>query len=180
MLEEKETKLQHKKRKVKDLRDELRKCKSRVVELEADKYFLAVENQEISVQEKSLLEKLNTLKQEACNRVKKVRHQKWKVEYRMKHQVLKAFEWEETTANPVLLRAVCAFWAALSDSLVEDDDSNRKQRISQRDRFQIWKELTLDGWGGKMRLELEKEIVKVKSSAQLGWRSHLTLTVGLT
>jgi hypothetical protein len=63
---------------------------------------------------------------------------------------------------------------------LEDDDSNRKQRISQRDRFQIWKELTLDGWGGKMRLELEKEFFKVKSSAQYGWRSHLTLTVGLT
>jgi hypothetical protein len=80
----------------------------------------------------------------------------------MKHQVLKAFEWEETTANPVLLRAVCAFWAALSVPLLEDDESNRKQRISQRERFQIWKELTLDGWGGKMRLELEKDFVKSK------------------
>ena len=45
LLEEKEAKLQQKKRKVKDLRDELRKCKSRVVELEADKYFLAADKQ---------------------------------------------------------------------------------------------------------------------------------------
>jgi hypothetical protein len=133
LLEEKEAKLQQKKRNVNDLSDDLRKCKSRVLELEADKYFLAAENHEISVWEKALLEKLDTLEQEASDRAKKVRdHQKWKAEYRMKHQVLKAFEWEETTANPVLLRAVCAFWAALSVPLLEDDDSNRKQRISQR------------------------------------------------
>jgi hypothetical protein len=68
------------------------------------------------------LEKLDTLEQEASDRVKKVRDQKWKGEYRMKHQVMKAFEWEETTANPVLLQAVCAFWAALSVPLLEDDD----------------------------------------------------------
>ena len=55
LLEEKEAKLQQKKRKVKDLSDDLRKYKSRVLELEADKYFLAAENQEISVREKTLL-----------------------------------------------------------------------------------------------------------------------------
>ncbi len=37
LLEEKEAKLQQKKRKVKDLSDDLRKYKSRVLELEADK-----------------------------------------------------------------------------------------------------------------------------------------------
>ncbi len=85
LLEEKEVKLQQKKRNVNDLSDDLRKCKSRVLELEADKYFLAAENHEISVWEKTLLEKLDTLEQEASDRAKKVRdHQKWKAEYRMK------------------------------------------------------------------------------------------------
>ena len=58
----------------------------------ADKYFLAAENQEISVREKTLLEKLDMLQQEESDRAKKVRDQKRKAEYRMKHQVLKAFE----------------------------------------------------------------------------------------
>ncbi len=132
------------------------------MELEADKYFLAAYNQEISVREKTLMEKLDTLEQNASDRAKEVKGQKWKSEYRLKHQVLKAFEWDEATANPVFLRAVCAFWAALSVPQLADDGSNRKQRISQRDRFQIWKELTLDGWGGKMRIELEREFVKSK------------------
>jgi hypothetical protein len=170
LLEEKEANLQEKKRKVKYLRNDVRKFKYRVLELEADKYFLVADNQERSVREKTLLEKLGTLEQESSERTKKMKDQKWKAEYRLKHQVLKAFEWEEKTANTLLLRVVCAFW----------DDSNRKQRISQRDRFLIWKELTLDGWGGKMRIELEKEFVKSKNSAQYGWRWHLTLKVGLT
>ena len=92
LLEEKEAKLQQKKRKVKDLSDDLRKYKSRVLKLEADKYFLAAENHKISVREKTLLEKLDMLQQEESDRAKKVRDQKRKAEYRMKHQLLKAFE----------------------------------------------------------------------------------------
>ena len=45
LLEKKEAKLQQKKRKSKDMADNLRKCKSRVLELEADKYFLAADKQ---------------------------------------------------------------------------------------------------------------------------------------
>ena len=45
LLEKKEAKLQQKKRKLKDMADDLRKCKSRVLELEADKYFLAADKQ---------------------------------------------------------------------------------------------------------------------------------------
>ena len=45
LLEKKEAKLQQKKRKLKDMADDLRKCKSRVLELEADKYFLAAHMQ---------------------------------------------------------------------------------------------------------------------------------------
>jgi hypothetical protein len=45
LLEKKEAKLQQKKRKLKDMADDLRKCKSRVLELEADKYFVAADKQ---------------------------------------------------------------------------------------------------------------------------------------
>ncbi len=162
--EEKEAKLQQKKRKLKEIADDLRKCKSCVLELEADKYFLAADNQERSVREKDLFEKLETFEKEWSDRSKKANQKKRRAEYKWKHQVLKAFEWEETAANPFHFRAVCTFWGALSAPVLEDDDSNRKQRVSQRDRFLIliWKELILDGWGGKMRIELEKEFVKSK------------------
>ena len=163
LLEKKEAKLQQKKRKLKDVADEMRKYKSRVLELEADRYFLAADNQERRAREKDLLEKLETFEKESTDLRKKANQQKRRAEYKCKHQVLKAFEWEETTANPLHFRAVCAFWEALTaPPVLEDDASNRKQRISQRDRFLIWKELTLDGWGGMMRMELEKEFVKSK------------------
>ena len=80
-----------------------------------------------------------------------------------KRQVLKAFKWEESSVKPVVLRAVCGFWDALSGPLLEVEDFvNQKVRMSQRERMVLWKEITLNGWSGKLRIELEKEFVKAK------------------
>ena len=50
----------------------------------------------------------------------------WKGQYRSKQTVLKAFKWEEGTTKPEVLRAICAFWDALSSpALAPDVDGNK-------------------------------------------------------
>ncbi len=77
---------------------------------------------------------------------------------------MNAFQWEESRVKPVVLRAVCGFWEAASSGpmLEVEGFGNPKKRMSQRDRMVLWKEITLNGWAGKMKIELEKEFVKAK------------------
>jgi hypothetical protein len=78
-----------------------------------------------------------------------------------KARVLRAFKWEENTANPVLLRAVTDFWYALSVA-TKGDENDTKQRLTHKDVMMIWKEVTLTGWDGNMRKELQKEFIRSK------------------
>ncbi len=56
--------------------------------------------------------------------------------------MLNAFQWEESSAKPVVLRAVCSFWDASSCSMLEVEDfGNTKKRMSQHDRMVLWKEI---------------------------------------
>jgi hypothetical protein len=88
----------------------------------------------------------------------KERKYKWK----KKLQVLRAFEWEENTSDPVFLRAVLEFWYALSGASMESDERDTKQRMTHKDVMKMWKEVTLNGWAGKMRKELQKEFIHSK------------------
>ena len=101
LLEEKVHLLEQKKHKMKELRRQLRSRKSRVMELEAEKYFLAGDLHEKSIVETELRDKLARSKAE-----EKVTEAKnngkckvWKSQHKIKLAVLKAFEWEETTVK---------------------------------------------------------------------------------
>ncbi len=91
--------------------------------------------------------------------VTKDKDKQWRGFYRSKLAVLKAFKWEENKIRPVVLRAICAFWDALSGSAPDFDAGCNKKLMSQWDRIAIWKEITLTGWFGK---ELEKEFMSSK------------------
>ncbi len=43
-----------------------------------------------------------------------------------------------------------------------DDESEDKQRLTQKDVLKVGKEVTLNGWAGKMREELQKEFIRSK------------------
>ncbi len=138
--------LQEQKSNVQQLTDEASSRNSRVMQLEADNFFMAGD----------LQENLSATK-DAKKRNGKERQNKSKTKVR----VLRAFKWEENTANPVLLRAVIEFWHALSLA-TEGDQSDTKQRVTHKDVLMIWKEVTLNGWDGKMRKELQKEFIRSK------------------
>jgi hypothetical protein len=53
-----------------------------------------------------------------------------------KVRVLRAFKWEENTANPVLLRAVIEFWHA-SSFATEGGKSDTKQRVTHKDVLMV-------------------------------------------
>ncbi len=61
----------------------------------------------------------------------------------------------------MLLREVTDFWYALSVA-TGDDESDTKQRLTHKDVMMIWKEVTLNDWDGKMRIELQKEFIRSK------------------
>ena len=55
-----------------------------------------------------------TVEKKNMEMVTKDKEKEWKCFYRSKLAVLKAFKWEENKIRPVVLRAICAFWDALS------------------------------------------------------------------
>jgi len=147
-----------------NLQHELRSRNSRVMQLEADLFFMAGDLDEKSIVEEDLRKMCNQL-QKKVDRLEAEKRNDAKLKdmyYKTKVRVLKAFEWEETTADPVLLRAVIEFWHALSKRRTEDDDSEAKQRLTEKDVQKAWKEVTLNGWAGKMRLQLQKEFIRSK------------------
>ena len=154
--------LQQKKSQLKELRVELSNRKSRVMDLEAEKYFLVADLHEQSQVIKELKEKLATVEKKNMEMVTKDKEKEWKCYYRSKLAVLKAFKWEENKIRPVVLRAICAFWDALSGWAPDLDAGCNKKRMSQGDRIAIWMEITLTGWSGKVKTELEKEFVASK------------------
>ena len=147
------------KRIVEEQKEELGSTKLRILELEADLFFMSGDLHEKTLLEKNVKEKLDEL----STRLKKAHDTEKNRKAASKRQVLKAFKWEESSVKPVVLRAVCGFWEALSGPLLEVEDFvNQKVRMSQRERMVLWKEITLNGWSGKLRIELEKEFVKAK------------------
>ena len=157
---------------VQQLTGELSIRNSRLMQLEADLFFMAGDLDEKSIEEGDLRKMCNQLqlkvdKLEEENRVpcsdgKKRNDKERQNKYKTKIRVLNAFEWEEGTADPGLLRAVIEFWYALSQGTTEDDDSAAKERLTQKDVLKAWKEVTLNGWAGKMREELQKEFIRSK------------------
>jgi hypothetical protein len=137
---------------------------SRVMELEADIFFLNGDLEEQYIVEEQLRQMITQLRQ-SCLDEKKRQDREGPRKTRIKKKVLTAFQWEENNANPVLLRAVCDFWYALSGSTrsTEGDQWDTKKRISQRDVMKMWKEVTFNGCGGKMRKEIQQEFIRCKN-----------------
>ena len=141
--------LEESKESVEQLTDELRIRNSRVMQLESDLFFMAGDLDEKSIVEDHLREmckqlqlKVDKLEAEKRNddnnremckqlqlKVDKLEAEKLNdknlknMHYKTKGRVLKAFEWEENTANPVLLRAVIEFWHAFAQRRTEDDEN---------------------------------------------------------
>ena len=75
---------------------------------------------------KELRQKLMIAENKICEMLKNDKEKAWKGQYRSKQAVLKAFKWEEGTTKPEVLRAICAFWDALSSpALAPDVDGNK-------------------------------------------------------
>jgi hypothetical protein len=165
--------VQEHERKVDHLGDELIEMESRIRNLEADKYFLDANLVERSNEVAQLKAKCTQLelKVETLAKSEKEIRQRWKTKqvrenlhkFRTKGKVLRAFEWEENTADPVLLRAVCGFWGALTvpaDGV--DEGQTTLKRMSRGDAMKMWKDVTLNGWAGLLRKELLKEFIERK------------------
>jgi hypothetical protein len=90
------------------------------MQLEADNFFMSGDLEEQSIVEEDLRQmclqlqlKVDKLEEElrvACTDAKKCTDNERKNMSKTKGRVLKAFEWEDNTADPVLLRAVIEFW----------------------------------------------------------------------
>ena len=162
--------VQEHERKVDHLGDELIEMESRVRNLESDKYFLdanLVERSNEVAQLKAECTQLEIKVKTLANSEKEIR-QRWNSKqvrdnlhkFRTKGKVLRAFEWEENSADPVLLRAVCGFWGALT---VPADGVDKAQTILKRgDAMKMWKDFSLNGWAGLLRKELLKEFIESK------------------
>jgi hypothetical protein len=116
-LRETKVLLEEQKYNVQELTDEVSNRNSR--ELEADICFMAGDHEENRIVEEKLrqmgkqlqlrVNKLIKLEKEVsdrCKAEKKRKDRKLKHKSKTKLQVLRAFQWEKNTANPVLLRAV--------------------------------------------------------------------------
>jgi hypothetical protein len=98
---------------------------------------------------------------------------------RTKQKVLRAFKWEENSADQVLVRAVCGFWEAFS---VPAQDGNEigpaKKYMSQLDVMKIWMEVTLNGWAGKMKKKsCSRNLFEAKNTALNRWHAPQMSTV---
>ena len=129
--------LQKKTRKVKELKDEVLNRKARVMELEAERFFLTGDFHDQSMIVKELRQKLAVAENKICEMLKNDQKKAWKGQYRSNQAVLKAFKWEESTTKPEVLRAICAFWDALSSPALDPDVVGNKKRMSQCDRMKI-------------------------------------------
>jgi hypothetical protein len=148
--------------------------------LEAENYFLGADLEETRNEEAQLKDKcmqlelkVDELLQQKGNSTeaeKELRQRRNKDneklrihKCRTKQKVLRAFKWEENSADQVLLRAVCGFW---EDFLVPaedgDDKGSAKKRMSQLDVMKMWMEVTLNGWAGKTKKESLKEFIRSK------------------
>ena len=163
LLKAKTVELENQKMKGDELREELNNRNSRVMELEADKFFLNGDFHEKCIVEEQLMQTITQLRQ-SCLDEKKRQDREGPRKTRIMVKVLRAFQWDESTADPVLLRAVCDFWYGLSECnrATEGDERDTRKRISQREVMNMWKEVTLNGWGGQMRKLIQKEFIRRK------------------
>jgi hypothetical protein len=72
-----------------------------------------------------------------------------------KRKVCNAFGWSNKSADPVLLRAACAFWDGCSNV-----DHDGTVRVSFKTRLEIWLEITFQGFKGEAMDALEKAFKK--------------------
>jgi hypothetical protein len=72
-----------------------------------------------------------------------------------KRKVCNAFGWSDKSADPVLLRAACAFWDGCSNV-----DHDGTVRVSFKTRLEIWLEIAFRGFKGEAMDALEKAFKK--------------------
>ncbi len=111
------------KRIVEEQKEELGNTKLRILELEADVFFMSADLHEKTLSEKNVKEKLDEL----STRLKKANDTEHKRKFASKRQVLNAFQWEESSVQPVVLPAVCGFWEASSGPMLEVEDFENKK-----------------------------------------------------
>ncbi len=86
-----------------------------------------------------------------------------------------------------MVRALCAFWEALSVG-VSDDDEIQTNDGDEIQTHEIEAHVasgckeyveggTLNGWAGKMKKELLKEFIQSKNTAPYRWHAHQMPTV---
>jgi hypothetical protein len=72
-----------------------------------------------------------------------------------KRKVCNAFGWSQKSADPLLLRAACAFWDGCSNV-----DHDGTERVSFKTRLEIWLDITFRGFKGEAMDALEKAFKK--------------------
>jgi hypothetical protein len=149
---------------LKELRHQLRSRKSRVREFEAEKYFLAGDLHEKSIVEKELRDKLAKAEEKVTEAMNNGKRKVWIAQHKTKLAVLKAFEWEEVN---IATRSLCIL-GGMFQSVYGDHELDHEKHMSLKDRMMIWKEITSTGWGGKLRIELEKDFIKSKRNCPIG------------
>ena len=75
-----------------------------------------------------------------------------KADIGIKRSVLRAFGWEQSTADPTMLRAACGFWKGTMECM-ECGDS----RTSLKRRMDIWMHVTNHGFNGRVHDVMEKK-----------------------
>ena len=118
LLKEKTVELEKQEQKCDELTEELNNRNSRVMELEADKFFLNGDFHEKCIVEEQLMQTITQLRQ-SCLDEKKRQDREGPRKTRIMVKVLRAFQWDESTADPVLLRAVCDFGMDCQNVIVQ-------------------------------------------------------------
>jgi hypothetical protein len=85
-----------------------------------------------------------------------------KAKRKTKAQVLKAFNWSKESADPVLLGAAYAFWDAFRERDGCKTGWRKKALVSKLDRMKAWKDITLKGWNGAVKKEIDFEFMRRK------------------
>jgi hypothetical protein len=150
----------------KELEIQMEVYKGKVIELQIENYLVKADlelmtnkgdEQEDKLKEKNIINEDDNGKRMAPG----LQTQK-ELERKTRSQVLKAFDWKLDSADPVLLRAACAFWDSFSDRDVGNGGWRKKARVSKLDRMVAWKAITLNGWNGEMHKEIDSEFMRRK------------------
>ena len=140
--------------------------KDKVRELQTENYLVKADLELMTnkgeEQEDKLKEKIIINEDDKGKRMAPGLQTQKELERKTRSQVLKAFDWKLDSADPVFLRAACAFWDSFSDRDVGNGGWRKKARVSKLDRMVAWKAITLNGWNGEMHKEIDSEFMRRK------------------